>query len=61
MLVVWQWRQHGGPDTGTSLPPLWQMKSPLVDALEGGVEGNAMESRQMSTHASFWAALYGEV
>jgi len=45
-------RQDGGPDAGTSLPPLQPMERPAEDALERGGESNGMESGQMPTRAS---------
>jgi hypothetical protein len=45
-------RQDGGPEAGTSLPPLQPMERPAEDALERGGESNGMESGQMPTRAS---------
>jgi hypothetical protein len=43
---------YGGPDAGTSLPPLQPMERPAENALERGGESDGMESGQMPTRAN---------
>jgi hypothetical protein len=52
MMVVRRQKQDGGPDMGTSIPPLQPMERPAEDALERGGESDGMESGQMPTNAS---------
>jgi len=51
MLVVRRWRQDGGPDPGTPLPPLQPVEGPAENAMEGGGKGDGLESGQMPTRA----------
>jgi len=51
MLVVRGRRQDGGPDAGTSFPPLQPVDRPSKDAMEGGGKSDGVESRQMQTRA----------
>jgi len=44
MLVV---RRHGGPDAGAPPPSLQSVEIPAAGALEGGGEGNGLESGQV--------------
>jgi len=48
MLVV---RKDGGPDAGTTLPPLQPVERPAERTLESSGEGHGMERRQMPTRA----------
>jgi len=51
MLVVRRWRQEGGPNAGTPLPPLQPVERPAESAMEGGGKGDELESGQMLTRA----------
>ena len=51
MLVVWRRKQDGGPDAGTSLPPLQPVEIPATDIMEGSGKSDEVESRQMQTLA----------
>jgi len=48
MLVVWR---DIVSDAGAPLPPLQTVERPAESALEGGGEGDGLESRQMQTRA----------
>ena len=48
VLVV---RRDGGPDAGASPPSLQPVEIPAAGALEGGGEGNGLESGQVSEGA----------
>jgi len=60
MLVV-QWPKQDSPDAGTSLPPLQSMERPAEHALERSGKSDGMESGQMPTRESLWAALHREM
>jgi len=61
-MVVLRWRSHdGGPDAGTTLPPLQPVERPEKDTMEGGVKGDGMESWEMQTCADIWAGFHGRV
>ena len=51
MLVVRRWRQDGGPDAGTPLPPLQPLERPAENTVESGGKGEGLESGQMPTRA----------
>jgi len=44
-------RRDGGPDAGASPPSLQPVEIPAAGALEGGGEGNGLESGQVSEGA----------
>jgi hypothetical protein len=43
----WWWRQDGGPDAGTPLPPLQSVERPAESTGESGGKGDGLKSRQM--------------
>jgi len=57
MLVVRLLKQDGAY-AGTSLSPLQPMEWPAEDALNRSGKSDGMESRQMPTRESLWAALH---
>jgi hypothetical protein len=50
-LVVGQPRQDGGLEVATHLPPVKPVYRPAVGTMEGGGNGNVLDSWQMQTHA----------
>jgi len=48
MLVV---RRDSGPDMGALLPPLQLLERPAKSTLEGGGQGDGLDSGQMPTRA----------
>jgi len=51
MLVVRRWNQDSGPDAGTTLPPLQPVVRAAENTMEGGGNGDGLESGQMPTCA----------
>jgi hypothetical protein len=51
MQVLWMWRQDGGPDAGTPLPPLQPVERPAESTVKSGGKGDGLESGQMPTCA----------
>jgi len=51
MLVVRRWRQDGGLDTGTPLPPLQPVERPAESTVGSGGKGDGLESGQLPTRA----------
>ena len=51
MLLLPRWRQDGGPDVGTPLPPVQPVERPIENAMVGGGNGDGLESGPMPTGA----------
>jgi len=51
MMVVRRRMQDGGPDAGTPLPPLQPVERPAESTIEGGQQGDGLESGQVPTRA----------
>jgi hypothetical protein len=47
----WWWRQDGGPDAGTPLPPLQPVERPAENPMERGGNGDGRERGQKPTRA----------
>jgi len=58
VLVV---RGNSGPNTGASPPTLQPVKTPAAGALEGGGEGNGLESGPVPVGTGIGAVLHGDM
>jgi hypothetical protein len=53
--------RNDSPDAAASLPLLQPVESRTAGALERGVEGNGLESEQMSAWADIRAVFHGDM
>ena len=52
---------NNGPNTGPSLMTLQPVETPTAEALEGGGEGNGLQSRLVPAGTGIGAILHGDM